>query len=346
MPKIENLFEFPAVQREMIEDDVRLSRYATAIAQVVEHNDVVVDLGTGTGILAFLAIQAGARKVYAIERANIIEVAKKNAELNGFLDKIEFIKGDSRFINLPEKADCLISEVLGHFALEENMLDAIMDARNRFLSSDGKVIPKSVQLFFAPAYVEHIYDREITAWEKRKAGFDMSAGRELAVNNVYLEKINAKDLVGTGQLAAHIDIANVSNLSVRAQATFAINNKAIINGFTGWFNAELTSDVFINTSPSSADTHWKQCFFPLSRPCEVSSGEFITLDFNSKSMSDDVVYYWGIQVWENETAMHPRYELQHSTSGFINHECLRTFWKLDRQRSSQSPRGILSTIVR
>src|SRR5437016_14582775 len=143
VPKVQNIFEFLSVHKEMIYDDVRTSAYSEAIASVVQPGDVVLDLGTGTGLLAFLAIRAGASKVFAIEKTSIIEVARANARKMGIDHKIEFISADSRVVNLSEKWDVIVSEVIGHLVVEENMLDSIIDARHRFLKPGGKLVPCS-----------------------------------------------------------------------------------------------------------------------------------------------------------------------------------------------------------
>ena len=105
-----------------------------------------MDVGTGTGILAILCARAGARRVYAIECRPVVELAKQIAKENGFGDRIRFLRGDSRRISLPEKVDVVVSEIIGHTVLEENMLDTILDAKRRFLKQRGSMIPESIRL--------------------------------------------------------------------------------------------------------------------------------------------------------------------------------------------------------
>src|SRR5260221_8415885 len=111
VPKVQNIFEFLSVHREMIYDEVRTSAYCQAIDEAVSPGDIVLDLGTGTGLLAMMAVRAGAEKVYAIEKTSIIGVAKANAEKMGMADKIEFIMADSRSVELPQRVDVIVSEV-------------------------------------------------------------------------------------------------------------------------------------------------------------------------------------------------------------------------------------------
>src|SRR5712692_1292131 len=105
VPKVQNIFEFLSVHREMIYDEVRTSAYGQAICEIVKRGDVVLDLGTGTGLLALLAVRAGAERVYAIEKTSIIDVAKANARNLGVDDKIDFIMADSRSVELPRQVD-------------------------------------------------------------------------------------------------------------------------------------------------------------------------------------------------------------------------------------------------
>jgi histone-arginine methyltransferase CARM1 len=72
-----------------------------------------LDVGTGTGILAFFAVQAGARKVYAVEASQSAEIAKLLIQSNGYADRIEVIQGKIEDIQLPEKVDIIISEPIG-----------------------------------------------------------------------------------------------------------------------------------------------------------------------------------------------------------------------------------------
>ena len=55
----------------MCSDEVRVKAYREALA-LTSKDRTVVDVGAGTGILSFAAVDGGAKKVYAIEQAGIV----------------------------------------------------------------------------------------------------------------------------------------------------------------------------------------------------------------------------------------------------------------------------------
>ena len=91
-------FASPILQESLLLDKARCDAYREAIHRTVKPGDVVVDLGAGTGLLSFFALQAGARHVYAIEMSRIADVAAELIEANGFqrphhADSQKFRKG-------------------------------------------------------------------------------------------------------------------------------------------------------------------------------------------------------------------------------------------------------------
>ena len=90
---------------QMIRDGARTGAYARALETRVTPSAVVLDIGAGAGILSLLACRAGARKVYAVEPDDVIQVAREAAAANGYADRIEFIQAASTGIELPERVD-------------------------------------------------------------------------------------------------------------------------------------------------------------------------------------------------------------------------------------------------
>lgn len=67
----------------------------------------ILDVGTGSGILAIWSAKAGARKVYAVEATKMAEHARELAKANGVQDIVEVIEGSMEDVTLPEKGLCL-----------------------------------------------------------------------------------------------------------------------------------------------------------------------------------------------------------------------------------------------
>lgn len=63
----------------------------------------VLDVGTGSGILAIWSAQAGARKVYAVEATKMADHARALVKANNLDHIVEVIEGSVEDISLPEK---------------------------------------------------------------------------------------------------------------------------------------------------------------------------------------------------------------------------------------------------
>lgn len=102
-------------QKQMLADHNRMAAYHSAILgnQDVFRDKVVMDVGTGSGILAVWAAQAGAKKVYAIEYTDMAKHAEKVMKANNVDHIVTVIQGAVETIELPIEADGLEVEEEG-----------------------------------------------------------------------------------------------------------------------------------------------------------------------------------------------------------------------------------------
>ena len=138
----------------MLQDTARMDSFRRAINATVKPGDVVVDIGCGSGVLSFMACEAGARKVYAIDGGPVIEVAREIAIDNGFDDRIEFLRGWSLEVGLPERADVLISETIGNTGFDEGIIAWSFDARQRLRRPGAAIIPQRVRMWVPAAQAD------------------------------------------------------------------------------------------------------------------------------------------------------------------------------------------------
>ena len=274
--------------RTLIADRVRITAFQEALSRViVKGKSTVADIGTGTGLLAFLAAKLGARKVWAYEAAEIGAVAEKLKSLNR-MRAVELIPGRSTEIIEPERADVIVTETLGNFALEEFLIETMNDARARHLKPGGVLIPGSVEQFACPVIGQRIRD-ELCAWDRIGYGLNFAPAREMSLNNVYIRTLRPDELLDSGGAAQRwdrVDFREKNRLSRRGKMEWTARRSVEIHGLAVWWTAELMPGVSLSTSPLSPPTHWEQLFFPALAPIALATGSTLIAEIRSRSSEE------------------------------------------------------------
>ena len=271
--------------RTLIADHVRIKAFHDALARVIRKGETTVaDIGTGTGILAFLAAKLGAKKVYAYEMSEIGAVAEKLKSLNR-MRNVELIPGRSTDQIDPPRVDVVVTETLGNFALEEFLVETMNDARARYLKPGGLLIPNAVRQFVAPVTGPRLHD-ELTVWDRVGYGLDLAPARNMSLNNVYIRTLRPAELLDGGRSAEvwdAVDFTKANRLTRKGGATWLMAERTTIYGLAIWWTADLAADVALTTSPLAAPTHWEQLFFPALDPLTLQAGESLIAEINTKS---------------------------------------------------------------
>lgn len=258
-------------------NDPATALYRRAILERVRPGDVVLDIGAGSGSLSFFACQAGAARVYAVELDGSLELARVLAEHNGYADRVVLLRADAKQVQLPERADVLVTNTLETFGLNGGLLELVVDARERLLRPGAAVLPRSLGLYCAPLELPEFYERRIAFWQHPVHGLDAAPLHRFAVNNMYaLMAERAACLADPAQLAA-IDLATAQRAAVCGEAQFRVARAGTLHGLLGWFTAGLTPEIQLSNAPGSATTGYNQAFLPLARPLAVAPGDTLRI---------------------------------------------------------------------
>lgn len=276
----------------MVQDATRVRAFSQALRTVMTPGATVVDVGSGTGVLAFLAARHGAGKVLGLERSDLARYARRVKALTCPDAPVTFSRRDILLDDLPRlRADVVVCELLGNFGIEENIIEVLDKVRRHFLKPGGAIIPHTLDLMAAPVQCAQAY-REISAWSRPLWGIDFSPLKELAFNSIYhLSHETPKPLAEAVSLTT-IDLTSATTLPRSIGATYRFARRGTVHGFAGWFRAGLSPRHVLDTGPGQSDTHWRQVLFPIGEPVSVERGGVAEFHFAERNSSDETRWIW------------------------------------------------------
>jgi type I protein arginine methyltransferase len=281
---------------DMIADRIRIAGYAEALRKVIRPGAVVLDLGTGAGIMAVLACQLGASRVYAIEADEIIQVAREIAAANHCADKIEFFEDISTKVTIPVRADVIVSDLRGILPLFERIIPSIADARQRFLAPEGILVGRKDRIWAAVVEAPETYAKIVDPWDRNLLEQDLGAARRRVLNGSRKARMTPQQLLSARKLWATLDYTTIENPDVRGTLEWKAERSGMGHGLLVWFDTELADDVTLSNDPASPEAIWGAAFFPWSEPVPLATGQGICVDLQAKLLDMDYSWHWTTQI--------------------------------------------------
>ena len=266
---------------DMLNDTERNDAYDKAISRVAATARHVLEIGTGSGLLAMMAARAGAPKVTTCEMsAPLARIASKIIRKNGYADRVTVVEKKSTRLqvgpDLPEPADVLIAEVFDAGLLGEHFLPALEHARRNLLSENAVIIPAAAKI--SAVLIECAQLRRVHPIQEI-AGFDLSdfdVFRPPGYLQIDLNTIHHQVLSDVIEVS-RIDFAKDD--PIQTQLTFTIEPTAAgtCQAIVFWFDLYLDQDTIISTRNGTQTNHWKQSLQFFQSDHGVRPGRLINL---------------------------------------------------------------------
>ncbi|XVE71417.1 hypothetical protein DITRI_Ditri10aG0148500 [Diplodiscus trichospermus] len=285
-------------------DSVKYMQYQRAIckalldrvpdSEVSALTTVLMVVGAGRGPLVRASLQAAEEtgrklRVYAVEKnPNAVVTLHSLVKLEGWENVVTIVSCDMRLWNAPEKADILVSELLGSFG-DNELSPECLDGAQRFLKQDGISIPSSYTSFIQPITASKLYN-------------DVKSHKDLVhFETAYVVKLHSVAKLAPSQSVFTFNHPNYSTKKSNQRykkLQFVIprdTGSAVVHGFAGYFDATLYKDVHLGIEPSMATPNmfsWFAIFFPLRQPICVEPGSPLEVHFWRCGGSTKVWYEW------------------------------------------------------
>lgn len=280
----------------MINDKRRMDAFVAALQASIRPGDVVLDIGTGTGIFAFLAVRFGAARVYAVEPdAQALEVARQCAASVPDSDRITWIEGLSTTIDLPEKVDVAVGDLHGVLPFFRGNIASMIDARERLLKPGGRLIPARDHLYAVPTCSPGEYQRVERPWRRNDYGLDLSHAAARVHGQWWRADsapIPAEALLAVPAAWGMVDYTTTNAQELERRMEWTITSDGTWHGLHVWFDSEPADGIRYSNAPTLPEMIYGRAFFPVQEPVDVEPGDRLEVLLSARLLQDDYIFRW------------------------------------------------------
>uniref|UniRef100_A0A8C7Y9Q0 Protein arginine N-methyltransferase 5 n=1 Tax=Oryzias sinensis TaxID=183150 RepID=A0A8C7Y9Q0_9TELE len=286
-------------------DPIKYSQYQQAVYKCLldrvpeEQKDtnvqVLMVLGAGRGPLVNASLRAASQadrklKVYAVEKNPNAVITLENWRFEEWGDRVTVVSSDMREWEAPEKADIIVSELLGSFG-DNELSPECLDGAQHFLKDDGVSIPCSYTSFLAPLSSSKLYNEVRGCRERDKSP-------ECHFETPYVVRLhNFHELADPKPCFTFTHPKKDMNNNRYQCLRFSVGCNSVLHGFAGYFETTLYKDVTLSIKP---ETHspgmfsWFPILFPLKQPISIARDDEIAVRFWRCNNGKKVWYEWAV----------------------------------------------------
>jgi protein arginine N-methyltransferase 1 len=284
----------------MLADPVRGSAYLAAVRESVRPNMVVADIGAGPGVLGVYAATLGARRVFLVEPDASVNAARALAIENGVADRVEVIRASSTEIELPERADLIVSDLRGVTPFHGRHLESAADMRRRLHAPGGICIPRRDRVWAALVEDDALYARTVGAWSGVPATLAHDSLTSLMANGWFRTRAAGEQLLSEPAPFVTLDYDHPAP-ALQACWDACATRDGIAHGLLLWFDTDLTERLALSNAPTAPAALYGQAFFPFRPSFTMRRGDRLRVDLRTVLAGDDYAWTWSAR---DESAGH------------------------------------------
>ena len=265
---------------EMLNDEQRNAAFEKALTKAINPDTVVLDIGSGTGLLAMMAARAGAKETITCEMVvPLAELARETIERNGLADRIVTLDKKSTALEVGNQMTCkaslLVTETVDCGLLGEGIVGSIAHAKANLLTEDARIVPCAATVY--AMVVESPRLRNLNSAQKA-AGFDVGLINRYATARYFPVRLAAFEytpLTDPFQVF-HFNFAETTIVPEQKTITVCAKRDGTGHCIIFWFDMQLDEETSISNEPGST-THWEQALQGLEWEIPIRAGESLLI---------------------------------------------------------------------
>ncbi len=275
--------------RRLLGQPERIEAFRQAIREVVRPGERVLDVGCGLGTFAFFAADAGAGRVWAVDGDPIVHVARTLGRVNGYADRVAFLRGWLPELRVPQAADVVIFEDFPPRLLDTRTYRLLRHVQERCTASGWRAVPRAADLFAAPVGHEAVWREALAAMDdgEERYGIDWGASRSYVANCPATLAVAPEALAGPPVRLGAVRFDRSSRAAdLGGAAVLRVEPGTTLHGLAFWFDLELSPSVRLSNAPGALPGSWGHVFLPVDPPVRVADAGKVRLEVGVDTLAD------------------------------------------------------------